>query len=79
MLQTIEQINSAVNSFVWGVPAMVCIIGVGLLLSFRTRFIQIRKLGYTFRVTLGKMFSSRRLHHAVSGGLYSACRHRWHR
>lgn len=56
MLQTIEQINSAVNSFVWGVPAMVCIIGVGLLLSFRTRFIQIRKLGYTFRVTLGKMF-----------------------
>lgn len=57
MLQTIEQINSAVNSFVWGVPAMVCIIGVGLLLSFRTRFIQIRKLGYTFRVTLGKMFS----------------------
>ena len=57
MLQTIENINSAVNGFVWGVPAMVCILGVGLLLSFRTRLIQIRKLGYTFRVTLGKMFS----------------------
>lgn len=57
MLQTIEKINSAVNGFVWGVPAMVCILGVGLLLSFRTRLLQIRKLGYTFRVTLGKIFS----------------------
>ena len=56
MLKTIEQINSAVNGFVWGVPAMVCIIGVGLLLSFRTRFIQFRKFGYTFKMTLGPLF-----------------------
>ena len=45
MLETFEKINSAVNGFVWGVPAMVCIIGVGLLLSIRTRFIQFRKFG----------------------------------
>ena len=38
MLETFEKINSAVNSFVWGIPAMVCIIGVGLLLSIRTGF-----------------------------------------
>lgn len=56
MLETFEKINSAVNSFVWGVPAMVCIIGVGLLLSIRTRFIQFRKFGYTFKVTLGRIF-----------------------
>ncbi len=56
MLKTIEQINSAVNGFVWGIPAMVCIIGVGLLLSFRTRFIQFRKFGYTFKTTLGPLF-----------------------
>ena len=43
MLETIEMINSAVNNFVWGVPAMVCIIGVGLYLSLRTHFLQIRK------------------------------------
>ena len=30
MLQTIESINSVVNNFIWGVPAMICIIGVGL-------------------------------------------------
>ena len=56
MLETFEKINSAVNGFVWGVPAMVCIIGVGLLLSIRTRFIQFRKFGYTFKVTLGRIF-----------------------
>ena len=26
----VELINAKVNGFVWGVPAMVCIIGVGL-------------------------------------------------
>ncbi|HIZ43156.1 MAG TPA: sodium:alanine symporter family protein [Firmicutes bacterium] len=56
MFEMIEKINSVVNNFVWGVPAMVCIIGVGLYLSFRTRFIQIRKLGYSFKETIGKIF-----------------------
>ena len=42
MLNTIESINNAVNNFIWGVPAMVCIIGVGLYLSIRTNFLQIR-------------------------------------
>lgn len=56
MLQTIENINSAVNSFIWGVPAMICIIGVGLLLSFRTKFIQIRKFGYALKNTIGRIF-----------------------
>ena len=43
MLQTIESVNGAINGFIWGIPAMICIIGVGLYLSIRTRFIQIRK------------------------------------
>ena len=45
MLESIIKINQAVNGFIWGVPAMICIIGVGLLLSVRTRFIQVRKFG----------------------------------
>ncbi len=56
MLSTIEHINSLINNLVWGLPAMVCIIGVGLYLSIRTHFIQIRKFGYTFKVTIGKIF-----------------------
>lgn len=56
MLETIESINNVVNNFIWGVPAMICIIGVGLVLSFRTRFLQIRKFPYAMNVTIGRMF-----------------------
>lgn len=56
MLETLSQINTAVNHFVWGVPAMSCIIGVGLVLTFRTNFLQFRKFGYSFKVTVGKIF-----------------------
>ena len=56
MLEKIEMLNSLVNNFVWGVPAMVCIIGVGLLLSFRTGFLQIRKFPYAIKTTVGRMF-----------------------
>lgn len=56
MLSIIEQINSAVNDFIWGVPAMICIIGVGLILTFRTKFLQIRKFPYAMKVTIGRMF-----------------------
>ena len=57
MLQTIETINTAINDFVWGVPAMVCIIGVGLVLSLRTGFIQFRKFGYAMKNSIGRIFT----------------------
>ncbi|MGN0157813.1 MAG: alanine/glycine:cation symporter family protein [Brotaphodocola sp.] len=59
MLNTIISINTAVNNFIWGVPAMICIIGVGLYLSLRTSFLQIRKFPYAIRVTIGRMFRKR--------------------
>lgn len=58
MLSVIEKVNDVVNNFIWGVPAMICIIGVGLLLSFRTGFIQIRKFPYAMKVTLGRMLKN---------------------
>ena len=59
MLQIIENVNSVVNNFIWGVPAMVCIIGVGLYLSLRTGFIQVRKFGYALKCTIGRMFKKK--------------------
>lgn len=59
MLQIIETINTAVNNFIWGVPAMVCIFGVGLYLSIRTNFLQIRKFPYAIKTTLGRIFRKR--------------------
>lgn len=59
MLATIEAINNVVNNFIWGVPAMICIVGVGLLLSIRSGFLQIRKFPYAMKVTIGRMLKKR--------------------
>lgn len=59
MLSTIETINQVVNDFIWGVPAMVCIIGVGFYLSCRIGFLQIRKFSYAIQTTIGRMFRKR--------------------
>lgn len=59
MLQTIETMNEAVNNFIWGVPAMICIIGVGFYLSIRTNFVQIRKFPYAMKTTIGRIFRKR--------------------
>ena len=83
MLQTIAAVNQAVNNFIWGVPAMVCIIGVGLLLSVRTGFIQIRKFPYAIKTTIGRMFRKRDASDGamtpLPGGVYRAGGHRGYR
>lgn len=56
MMYWITEINSKVNGFVWGLPAITCIIGVGLLLSFRTGFVQFRRFVFAIRQTVGKAF-----------------------
>ena len=56
MIEIITQVNQVLNDFIWGVPAMVCILGVGLYLAIRTKGIQIRKFGYAMKSTLGRIF-----------------------
>ncbi len=59
MMDIIVKINSAVNGFIWGVPTMGLILGVGLLLSCRTGFVQIRKFGYAMRSIFRKLFQKK--------------------
>ena len=54
MAETIASINSKINDIVWGVPAMILILGAGLLLSVLCKFPQFTRLGYIFKNTLGK-------------------------
>lgn len=56
IIEVIKQVNAPINAFVWGVPAMILILGVGLYLSAKTGFIQFRKFGYAIKNTLGKVF-----------------------
>jgi len=46
--------NDWLNGIVWGVPAMVLILGTGLLLTIATRFTQFTHFGHAMKNTIGK-------------------------
>ncbi|MDY3014046.1 MAG: sodium:alanine symporter family protein [Evtepia sp.] len=56
-MELIEKINGAVNSFVWGIPMLVLLVGAGIILTCMTKGLQFRKFGYAMKNTLGKIFS----------------------
>ena len=59
LLKIIIDVNSSVNNFIWGVPSMICIVGVGLWLLIRNRGVQFTKFGYAFKHTFGKIFNKK--------------------
>ena len=56
MINAITQINNTINGFVWGLPMMVLILGVGIYLSVRCGFPQFCHFGHIMKNTLGKAF-----------------------
>ena len=59
MIENITKLNAALSGFIWGVPAMIALMGVGIYLSIRTGFLQIRKFGYIMKTTVGRIFRKR--------------------
>ena len=49
-----QQILKTVNSFVWGIPALILILGIGLYLTIKTGFAQFRLLPRSFGAFFGK-------------------------
>lgn len=56
MIETLQQLNSTVNGYVWGAPMILLLMGTGLLLTILTGAVQFRKLGFALREVLGKVF-----------------------
>ena len=52
---------------------MVCIIGVGLYLSIRTGFVQIRKFPYALKNTLGKIFEKKDVKEGALSPFQAVC------
>jgi AGCS family alanine or glycine:cation symporter len=55
-LQTITEINGELNSFIWGVPGLVLLIGTGILMTLVTKVFQISHIGHWFQETVGTLF-----------------------
>ncbi|HQK54553.1 MAG TPA: sodium:alanine symporter family protein [Sedimentibacter sp.] len=56
-METLMNINSAINSVVWGPVLLILVLGTGTYLSFMTGFFSITKIGYVLKNTLFKMFA----------------------
>ena len=52
ILKTVEEVNGVLNSYVWGWPTIILILGTGLLLTIRTRCLQVRKFGESLNTTI---------------------------
>jgi AGCS family alanine or glycine:cation symporter len=55
MQDTLAALNSTINSYVWGLPMIVLLIGTGILLTILTGAAQIRYLGRALTEVLGKL------------------------
>ncbi|MBQ9437154.1 MAG: sodium:alanine symporter family protein, partial [Lachnospiraceae bacterium] len=55
-IQKVTDVNSAVNSIVWGVPMLVLLIGTGVLMTVLTGFFQVTKFKHTLSETIGGLF-----------------------
>ena len=53
--QTIENGNKWLNDIVWGIPALVLLMGAGIILTVGLKGFQFRKFGYAMKHTVGKM------------------------
>ena len=73
MLELITSINKVLNDFIWGVPAMACIIGVGLYLSIRSGFLQLRKFGYSMKCTVGRIFERKKATQGAMTSFQAVC------
>jgi AGCS family alanine or glycine:cation symporter len=66
MLETLASLNSQINSYVWGLPMMVLLIGTGVLLTVLTGGVQFRRLGTALGEVLGKLRAGRQGEGSVS-------------
>lgn len=61
MIETITNINSAVNGFVWGVPMLVLLVGTGILMTVLTKVFQLSHFGFWMKHTLGSIFTDKHI------------------
>lgn len=54
IMKELSNVISAIDDFVWGPVMLVLLVGTGIYLTFRTRFLTWRNLGYALKSTLSK-------------------------
>ncbi len=71
MLETITNINSEINGFVWGIFGLALLIGTGILMTFVTKWFQIGRIGHWWKATIGSLFTKKVIGHTKEKGSIS--------
>ena len=58
-IDTITNINDAINGVVWGWPALILLGGVGILMTILTKFFQLTHFKHWWKQTIGAIFNDK--------------------
>ena len=59
MLEKIADFNGIINNVVWGVPALILLVGTGVLMTVLTKGFQFTHFGHTIKETVGSLFKKK--------------------
>lgn len=59
MAEIISKINGMINNVVWGIPALILLVGTGVLMTILTKGFQFVHIGHTFKETIGSLFKKK--------------------
>ena len=57
---TLSEFITRLDDIAWGSVVLCLLVGVGLILSISTGFLQFRKFGYAMKNTIGKVFKKQK-------------------
>ena len=57
-MKALLDIITNITNFIWGWPILIALLGGGIIITFRTNFVQLRYLPFILKQTFGKMFAS---------------------
>ena len=70
-LSKIEELNGAVNGFVWGWVGLILLLGTGLIATFATKVFQVSHIKHWWRNTIGSLFHKDVIGHTKEKGAIS--------
>ena len=75
-MEKLNDVITAIDDFVWGPVMLILLVGTGIFLTIRTRFLTWRNLGYALKSTLSEratLWGLRRRWFPVARELWSGC------
>lgn len=60
-LDVVKQVNDAISGVVWGWPALILLLFVGVLMTVLTKFFQVSHIGRWIKFTIGAIFRDKKV------------------